>query len=54
MEERTRFVALAERQQQPFAHLRAEFGISRKTGYKRLGRGRKRGLRGKREERVKL
>ena len=42
MEERVRFVSLAESGKQSFASLCREFGVSRKTGYKWLGR--KRGL----------
>ncbi len=38
MEERISFVLLAEKRQQSFSSLCAEYGISRKTGYKWVGR----------------
>ena len=44
MEERCGFVLLAEKRQQSFSSLCAEYGISRKTGYKWLERYRKYGL----------
>jgi putative transposase len=44
MEERISFVLLAAKQQQSFSSLCAEYGISRKTGYKWLERYRKYGL----------
>jgi transposase InsO family protein len=44
MEERCSFVLLAEKSQQSFSSLCAEYGISRKTGYKWLERYRKYGL----------
>ncbi len=34
MEERRRFVLLAEKRPQSFSSLRTEYGISRKMGYK--------------------
>lgn len=46
VEERLRFVVLAQRRGEPFSLLCAEFGISRKTGYKWLRRYNQRGLDG--------
>ena len=44
MEERISFVLLAAKRQQSFSSLCAEYGISRKTGYKWQERYRKYGL----------
>ena len=44
MEERMSFVLMAERRQQSFSSLCAEYGISRKTGYKWIERYRRYGL----------
>lgn len=49
MEERVRFVSLAESGKQSFASLCREHGVSRKTGYKWLARKREFGLAGLRE-----
>lgn len=49
MEERVRFVSLAESGKQSMASLCREYGISRKTGYKWLGRKRELGLAGLKE-----
>lgn len=46
MEEKVKFVVLAERNQQCFSSLCKDFGISRKTGYEWLRRKRKKGLDG--------
>ena len=46
MEERARFVFLAEAENQSFAQLCREFGISRKSGYKWLERKRRLGMAG--------
>jgi len=46
MEERTKFVFLAEAGKQSFAQLCRDFGISRKSGYKWLERKRRLGLAG--------
>ena len=44
MEERCRFVLLAEKHQQSFTSLCEEYGISRNTGYKWVSRYQKYGL----------
>lgn len=49
MEERVRFVSLAESGKQSFASLCREYGVSRKTGYKWLERKRAFGLAGLKE-----
>lgn len=49
MEERVKFVVLAERDQQCFSSLCKDFGISRKTGYKWKRRKREKGLEGLKE-----
>lgn len=49
MEERCSFVLLAEKRLQSFSSLCAEYGISRKTGYKWVARYQKYGLRSLRE-----
>ena len=43
MEQKHRFVILAEREEQSFSRLCEEFGISRKSGYKWRSRGQSRG-----------
>jgi transposase-like protein len=49
MEERIRFAVLAAKGTEVFSDLCAEFGISRKTGYKWLRRYRQFGVAGTRE-----
>ena len=46
VDERMRFVIAAEKREEPFAALCREFGVSRKTGYERLGRYRDAGVEG--------
>jgi len=42
VDERMRFVMAVESQEEPFAVVCRRFGVSRKTGYKWLGRGMRR------------
>ncbi|MCH6259510.1 helix-turn-helix domain-containing protein, partial [Puniceicoccaceae bacterium K14] len=49
MEQRVKFVVLAEANKQSFTSLCKDFGISRKTGYKWLSRKKDRGLDGLKE-----
>lgn len=49
MEERSRFVLLAEKHQQSFSSLCKEYGMSRKTGYKWVAHYQKYGRRSLRE-----
>jgi putative transposase len=46
MEERMRFVMAVERQQEPFAAICRSFGVSRRVGYKWVGRYRNEGVEG--------
>lgn len=49
MEEICRFVIMADRKEKPFKWLCEEFGVSRKTGYKWLGRYQQYGIKGVQE-----